>query len=380
MFIVSKRLGLILCVTVFCALSALAAVLICPQCGYENAEGAQVCVHCQAPLPAQTVAVADPVTNTTPVQNFAPSFKSTWYLPPDIVEKEIKLAMDNIRTGDVVVARLLFKNAMALDRITDPTVETNRADKIRQHIEKCDEAVCNVTGKCPQCKGTGNRIMTTINLSGEAVYQNLVGKSCLMCKGTGRVQKVATQDEMKPELGVGAKRYSMIQQARKYTSIGNAWIPMYLEDKLSLRQVALLKGASAPPCDNCLGFCFVACKDCKGIGRIKCPKCDNGFVKVNADDKSKKKAIGSDNAMQQCRDCMGTGIISCDTCTGCGKVMCTRCNGTGERPACKTCDGKGLVQCNKCNGTGKIKDAACPVCHGEGLILCPACNGECKRL
>ena len=72
MFIVSKRLGLILCAIILCALSALAAMLICPQCGYENPEGAQVCVHCGAPFPGQPAPV-EPATNN-PVQNVAPSF------------------------------------------------------------------------------------------------------------------------------------------------------------------------------------------------------------------------------------------------------------------------------------------------------------------
>ena len=193
----------------------------------------------------------------------------------------MKLAMDYVRTGDVVVARLLFKNAMALDRITDPTVESKRADRIRRAIEQCDEAVCNVTGKCPLCNGTGNRTMVTVNMSGATVSQTVLGKSCLMCKGTGHVQKFATQDELKPELGVGAQRYNLIQQARKYASIGNAWLPMYLENKLSIKEVALLKGASASPCDNCLGFCFIACSNCKGVGKIRCPCCNNGMMKTS---------------------------------------------------------------------------------------------------
>jgi hypothetical protein len=362
------------------AFSAIAALFVCPQCGYENPDSAEVCVHCGAALPAHPAAVETiKQTNTGP----AAIVDNRWHMPANIVEKEIKLAMDNVKAGDVVVARLLFKNAMALDRITDPAVETNRAQRILEAIQKCDIEACNVMGKCPLCGGTGNKTVVILSMEGLPMAENLSTKSCAMCGGSGTVRKYADQDELKPVLGLGAGRYRMLQQTRKYVTVGNAWLPMSIEDKLSIHQIALLKSASAPPCDGCLGFCFVACPTCQGVAKAKCSNCVNGMMKVKtADGKyvTKKKNGAEQNVLKKCTTCGGSTMIACDKCSSTGEVMCNRCNGTGERPECKACDGKGLQPCKKCLGTGKLKEAVCPFCHGEGEILCPSCNGEGKKL
>jgi len=369
---------LLFAVALIWALSAIAGLFVCPKCGYENDENATQCIHCKAEFPAHAAAAE---TVKQPDDTPAVPKDNSWYLPAEIVEKEIKLARDNVEAGDLVVARLFFKNAMALDRITNPTIETKMPEIIRQAVQECDTAFCRVTGKCPLCKGTGNKIMQTVNMQGQAVFQDVLGNSCPMCKGRKFVYKYPDQDELKPALGAGAKRYTMIQQGRKYVTVGGAWIPMNLEDKLSIKQVALVKGASASSCDGCLGFCSVACSTCNGVGKIKCPKCENGWVKNKpADDKNKKKLIGANtDTLVKCPDCKGSTLLSCTTCDGAGMVMCKRCNGTGESAACKTCDGKGLVPCKKCLGAGKLKDAVCPACRGEGVVLCSSCNGDGRR-
>ncbi len=385
MFIVPKPWRLIAAGLVVCAFSALAAVFVCPQCGYENPDDAVTCLHCGATLPPHA-ATTETVKQTAPIPATG---DNRWYMPADIVEKEIKLARDYVKTGDVAVARLFFKNAMALDLITDPSIETKRAETILKAIEDCNTRLCQVTGKCPVCKGTGDRTVQSVDMQGNPILKNVIGKGCVMCNGRGYVNKFANQDELKPVLGTGAQRYKMIQEGRKYVTVGGAWVPMALEEKLSVKQTAMLKVATATPCDNCLGFCTVACPTCNGVGKVKCPTCKGTGLapkdkKSDSNkDKKEKKEIGDSiqGSLAKCLVCNGTGVISCDKCQGGQTIMCPRCNGTGERPACKACDGKGWVPCKKCFGSGKLKDnSICPICRGEGVTLCTACDGEGKKL
>ena len=86
----------------------------------------------------------------------------------------------------------------------------------------------------------------------------------------------------------------------------------------------------------------------------------------------------SKDAIKQCPNCNGTGIIVCPQCKGSGKIItstyCKYCEGTGkiyqnhtiiDCPYCQNGTIETSTVCNQCNGTGYIK---CPLCGGTGII------------
>jgi hypothetical protein len=186
-------------------------------------------------------------------------------------------------------------------------------------------------------------------------------------------------NERKFRIGRAIRRYTTLQQARKYVSVGEAWVPGDIEMKLTSRQRARLKHATALPCSHCMGGGLSACKRCSGGGYIKCTnsKCENGLVEVELG--GELEGLEPVIVKGPCETCKGTSAVKCETCKARGTVLCPKCEGTGERKDCGKCDGEGSVECTKCDGMGTYKNSMCRKCKGEGFIECSSCHGDGKK-
>ena len=312
---------------------AVAEVLVCPRCGCENPHGALICEHCKAKLP-EVITTVRPENRTDGSYSLLPSGKFE-FLGPAVVEEEIRLGRLYNATGEVEVAKLYFRNAAALDMLTNPSLANDRAARIAEFLKNHD------FGK-----------------GGAAWKQNAA-------HSTGR--------------------YEMLQQGRKYVPMGGAWIPLAIESKLSVRQIVLVRRAATLPCQSCMGSGRLDCQKCKGTGEIKCTnsKCVKGIVKVEvANGLSGTKSSGLEGRVvrsEKCKICGGRGLLTCPDCNGEKTFLCKDCNGTGAVPLCRSCGGEGFLSCKRCNGTGKEKSGVCSVCNGDGIVLCSSCNGDGRK-
>lgn len=356
-------------------------IFLCNKCGYENEKEATVCTHCKAALspvkkdPKPSVSESPVVKGST----FSKSGKLQ-YLAPKVVEDEIEHARKEIANKDVEVGKLFLRNARALEYLTDPGVESTRTKVIFALVKGCESnaVVSGSTVKCPVCDGSGKTMMKVQSLTGEVSYLEMPSRPCPKCSGKGEIVRGATVDDLKTRLGQAMKRYRDIQDSRKYVSNGGAWIPFDLEQKLTIRQSALLRKGVAAKCPACMGSGLVDCTTCKGLGIVKCPvaKCNRGMVEVFTD----KAIVDTLKVLrtEKCKTCGGSGSISCGQCKGVGGTVCGKCSGSGDRPDCTKCDGKGFTSCKKCNGAGSAGDVPCTVCGGDGASLCTYCSGDGK--
>jgi len=368
------------------AIVAFGSTLICSKCGYENAEGNEVCVHCKAELPVSEARKESEVQSDHASEHAG----KLEYPDSKIVEKETEIGLEYLRKGDVEVARLFFKNAAALNLLTEPEVEKERADlsasgpslplgqgrseRILQFMKRCETGDRTVQRKCSVCDGTGKRTMKVTSLQGDVTYRNAYGMACPECGGSGYVRVAGTIDEWKYNRGRAVSLYTILQQGRKFTRVGGAWVPWEIEKKLSVRQNVMLKRAMAEPCSECMGFGCIDCDKCDGTGDVKCSnsKCISGMVEV----KKSGMLLPGLTHTEKCKICGGRGIIACSKCKGKGNILCDKCNGTGERPVCTKCGGQGLMTCSRCKGLGVYKKQVCPDCKGDGTAICSSCNGD----
>jgi len=365
-----------------CAAAVFAAgLLICPKCGVENAEGALVCAHCSAPLPESAPAAALVKTAQGPA---AGADKGRAALDPAVVEAEIAAGAQQKKAGNNVVARFFFRNALALEMLTDPAQQSRRPERILALVkESAAGGLGTVSTPCSVCNGTGKRYMTTPTFAGEAVHQVVAGAVCQACWGAGRMASGASLADWKMLMGRVKEEYRLLQQGRRFVPVGEAWAPQQIADTLGVRQKALLKRTLAAPCPACLGCGREACLACRGSGRLKCsnPKCEDGYVKAaqpKAQDAKKLVPI-SLSGRERCPTCHRVGTIVCAACGGRGWELCAKCDGTGQRAVCGRCDGEGVRPCGRCNGSGVYRDAPCAACSREGVVLCTACNGDGRK-
>lgn len=365
-----KNLILLVAFLLLVVPALLAGVVICPACGYENPDSAATCSHCAATLP--------PVARTPDPAAAPADAAKDKYLDPDVVRNEVRLGRDLFEKGEPLVALHCFRNAMALDTLTDPKTGTSGGEPVAEWIAKCERGIKFSTGTCPMCNGTGKGRMKIVSLKGEESSIEVPGRSCERCTGTGKVDRRGNVDESKGRVAAAARSYATQQQGRKYVAVGGAWIPVELEAGLTARQTSLLKRAVPPACPDCLGIGLANCAKCKGAGELKCSntKCVNGVVTVEKlTGLSKAKMTQS----EKCKVCGGDGMMECPDCAGNGAVPCKTCGGTGERKSCDACGGKGLLACKVCLGTGQAKGVVCAACRGEGDTLCNACKGDGRK-
>jgi hypothetical protein len=354
------------------ALTAFGALRVCPKCGYENTQAARACVHCKAELPGPKARPAPAEPETEPE---APAPATP--VPSDVVDEEIALGQKYLKT-DADLARLFFKNAMALGALAPADGTDGRAGQLVRLLRQTEMRGKRVRRKCPVCGGTGKRVLKSVSTRGEVTYQNVHGQVCLHCGGAGHVMKAGTVDERKYRLGRAQGRYRELQMARNFAAVGQAWVPSGVAEQLSVRNRVSLKKATAMPCPECTGMGCVDCDECKGTGDVECPnrRCDSGMVKVEARGRLLGKSM---ERLEKCRTCRGRGAVNCPDCRGGGTVLCRECNGTGERPVCSRCGGDGLAPCTRCRGSGVYRKAPCPYCGQEGLVECPSCRGDGRK-
>lgn len=356
--------------------AATAGVPVCPKCGYENWQGGRQCEHCKAELPEVKTA-GESLEQENPDCVLLDNGKLQ-FLKPSVVEAEIQLGNLYSATGEVDVARLFLRNAAALDMLTDPASKNDRAARIVDLLKKNELGRRTAQRQCPLCNGTGKSVVRMVSLKGEVSFPEIHGKPCQKCGGSGTVSGPVTVDDRKLAAGRAASGYAALQRSRKYVPEGGAWVPLAIGEKLSRRQVVLLRRAVSAPCPLCMGNGCVDCAQCKGTRDVKCtnPKCVQGTTQVEASAGLTKTKI---TRSEKCKVCGGKGMIACPGCNGTGSVLCKACNGTGELPLCKKCSGQGFSSCSKCNGTGTQKQVGCSTCGGEGITICSSCNGDGRK-
>jgi len=388
------RISAWLIIAVLCVTVCLAEVIICPKCGYECKEGDVKCSHCGQVLPGAADSNPEPdgdqIEDLTPDQGDKESDQDSNFLNPKHVMEEFKLGIKyfNKDTKDDPLAEewapfhtelsyLFFKNASALIQLTDPSKDSGELhEKLMQYIKKCEGVTKYGLSICPVCQGTGNKIIKSINLSSEeeGTYRAVPGTKCEKCRGTGYLKVIAPLSEIQRRIGRAMNFYRMKQQGRRHVSVGDAWVPWEIAEKLTVRQKAAVKRTAATACKSCFGTGRIACTKCSGLGEIKCDACVNGRVPVKVED----NRLGG-NQTEMCQKCMGKGTIPCETCSGTGGVICSACDGSGQPPLCTKCDGSGIVTCRKCKGSGVYRGEECIECMGEGIVLCSSCLGSGRK-
>lgn len=348
-------------------------VIICPKCGYENPETEKICHHCEAKLPAkeEVETIQEKSSNTNLWIGSKPG-----HLNPQIVEDEISVGKQWMSKNETDVAYFFFRNALALNLLTDAESGKMFGKQIVGLINKCSSVGATKKITCDTCDGTGKGTVKFVSMKGEVSYMETPGHPCEVCGGTGYLIKSISVTEKMLALGRAKNKFTTLQKGRRFIQTGEAWIPIGLEQFLTMyQQVALLRAVAAP-CTKCMGIGKIECTECKGTGMIKCtnPKCRNGMVEVETGGglSSKTKLTRK----EKCPVCKGKGMINCPKCSGDGSILCPLCNGTGERAVCSTCGGQGLIQCTKCRGTGIIRNISCDACKGTGVVICNKCNGD----
>lgn len=347
--------------------------MICSECGYENPAMRELCVHCEAKLPDSPD--SKPADSKTQSNQREPESDGLEFLSPEIVLNEMDMGLKRLEEQDVELARLFFKNSVALNALADSRGTNDRASRILAYIEQCEASRESVREKCSICRGTGQGTMKIASLSGAVTYRDAPGKPCVECGGEGYVWRRATVDELKYRIGKALSRYTAQQQARRFDPVGGAWVPAGIADKLSLRQETLLRRVAAPSCPACAGVGRNDCGKCNGGGKVKCSnsRCVNGFVTVET---GGNLAKAKQTTAEKCAICGGEGTIPCSECGGKGSVLCRKCGGSGERQACRKCGGQGIIECGRCGGSGAAKGAICSSCGGNGIARCSSCAGD----
>jgi hypothetical protein len=361
------------------AIAAIAGFVVCPKCGYENNSALSACTHCRGELPGVRTAPPAPLPEPESVpRRVAANLNPEGYLDPRLVEREVAMAKDHFRQGNVEIGRLLLRNAAALDLLTDPHEPSKRSEEILKLLSRCDSLGASVKRRCPACAGTGKGQARLTGLDGRVDFRDVPGKACGQCKGTGSVRGTGTVSDRKFNIGRAMNRYGTIQQGKKFVPIGGTWVPGDVEEDLTIRQTVQLKRACPAPCEECLGVGRSDCEECKALARVKCGRdgCENGMVRVVNEGTLVKARV---SRTEKCRECRGRAFVACGECVGRGSVLCEECGGTGERKLCPKCGGQGLASCRRCNGSGKYRDEACSTCGEQGISLCSSCSGDGRK-
>jgi hypothetical protein len=346
---------------------------VCQKCGYESDDAASVCSHCGVVLPPPEVA---PENGPASSDSEGAAKAARHILSGVVVDQEVRMGRQYIATNQTDIAKLFLLNALAMDMIAADKAPA-RANVIAELLKKCELHGGKVLAKCSACEGTGRRIMRATRFSGEAVNVSVGGMPCPHCGGSGFVRRDGTVGDLKLAMGRAAGRYRVLQQSRRFTEVGGAWVPADIAERLSLRDRVSLRRTLATPCENCLGIAQTECPACSGSGRAKCSnkKCVGGKIAVPSE-----KHLGRTlEQNRKCGVCGGTGIVPCEKCRGSGAVLCRVCNGSGERPECRRCGGEGLLACRTCGGAGEVKAISCRTCGGDGELVCASCQGDGRK-
>jgi hypothetical protein len=355
---------------VFCIVvtSVLAGYVICPKCGWENAEGSRYCSHCGEKLTGETNAAA--VVAEDPEES-GDVDESAYAVSSEIVESELKTAREYLEAGDSWLAFFYCDNAMALNMLAPPSEE--RSDRVLQ-IHDLSGRQARTSGRmCTKCNGTGkiSKSVSSPSLGGGTRTYQLPAKTCPACKGKGIIPGKSTLEQLRYDYGTSKQRYGVLRHGKRWEPVGEAWVPPGVVQGLNAREIATLKRVTGSRCPFCLGFGRITCEACGGTGETDCPNCEDGTVV-----KELEESIREDAKRELRTKCHGTGKIKCLTCGGRKNVLCDTCSGDGKRPKCTKCDGSGLKSCRKCHGSGIYRGETCPLCRSCGVLLCTTCQGD----
>jgi hypothetical protein len=362
------RIVAVVAVGVLTALPAW-AIRVCSRCSYEVPDSSTNCTHCGASAPAAA----------PPVQRQAggePAVASV--VTADLVEREIEAGSRQLRDGDPDVAASFLRNALALDLLTARDPASDRGERVRQLLERCVGKGATVKISCRECGGSGKMVLTMTGVDGKTISRKSAS-ACRACGGSGSLVRSGTVTDVRTARAAASKRYTALQQSRKFVPVGGAWVPVEIEPTLRSRDTAVLKRAVAPPCGGCLGLGVEDCRKCGAVGSRPCSngRCKQGWVveRVTAG------LEGQEDLQRKvkCRTCAGTGREICVACGGKCNVPCAVCTGTGERPVCGRCDGAGFLPCPRCAGGGDSRGVRCTTCAGEGVQLCSVCRGDGRK-
>ncbi len=375
----TSRIVLLYLVVFFSAFYVFAALNICKKCGYENEDRIPNCTHCSADLPVP------PEVKEVEVQDVEVE-EELDYLSVDIVSAEVNEGRKYQSKKSHELARLFFRNALAMEGLTDPVDGRKRSEKLLKLIEESERASRTITKVCPRCNGGGrasvkldvlggaNRPRAEQSFGRNSSIKTTSSQKCKKCNGLGTVRASGSLSDLKYQAGKASSIFRGLQQARKYEPIGNAWVPKDVADKLDVRARATLMRAVSSPCPTCSGLGRLDCRTCKGVGSLDCGNryCVKGRIEADKGDSRIRRLDGV--MTRQCGECRGSGRQECRVCAEEGTILCSKCDGSGESELCDKCSGRGYLECSKCRGrTGH--GAVCKYCAGEKVILCKSCKG-----
>ena len=369
-----------------------AAMVICPKCGYEQPADATTCSHCGAVLPKQP---AQPTLPTT-----AP-VKTSWITAAD---EDWRKANEAATQNKAWLAWFYARNAYALNMMSE-TTNSARAVKLTGLMESFERFLRATTQPCPLCQGTGHGEEHFKTSDGRDQVIRSHTKLCPRCNGAGALPAVIRADLLNHNRAQIKRDYDALQKDHGWVSIEEVWVRPEQAEGLAPKDRVQLLHALGSPCLDCAGMGILACTKCDGAGWIKCSnmECIAGMMPctdcggtgkpnkkaamaVASQSSSSRSRSGSVSLGSFCQTCNGTGRVTCRTCKGQAAMTCTMCNGksilvckycngTGQNPLCTTCKGEGLLTCQHCRGAGNVKNVSCPDCKGLGQIICGNCKG-----
>ncbi len=380
--------GCIVLLSVFlCRIAS--ALTICGSCGYESGDDSRFCSHCGGGLKAEVgerrakggglTAEVGELTAEDGELTAEDGTGSSALISAEAVAWDMRTARLRLVGEDVALARMFARNAMALNLLAAEDPENVRSQAILAFIERCDRLFGRARRECPDCEGSGKRVMTTRALDGRTRDLQIAGWACERCGGAGLVQGKETVDERKYRRGQAVERFRATQQSRGRVPMGDVWVPESAVEGLDVAAAVMLKRAIPPACQRCAGIGRADCSTCRGRGIATCDAkgCERGRVERESlggqigGARTDSKTIHTVN----CEVCKGSGLSSCEKCSGAGSFVCKSCNGEGFGKVCSKCNGAGLTTCRRCSGTRVYRGEACATCGAEGITECSSCGG-----
>lgn len=352
---------------------AFAGYMICPQCGWEQADTRIECVHCGAELASEPRAGEEPDDPASYGKDKEKKTEPGERETAAFVRRCFSLAKERLEKGRLLEAELFFRNAMAVNATLSTNGVTDLGPGLLRGIEICESRARISPQRCPACGGSGRRELRSEGLSG-GIPAASASVPCDLCRGNGRISGIVGVSKLKYQKAKAARIFRRHQVSRGNVRVGNVWMPEAMESNLSLEDRVALKQSWPDGCRECAGYGTVQCEGCSGTGWIECTNeaCEDGYI-LNL---STKKTLGTKSgSRRKCSVCKGTSVIRCDECNGKGTVICESCQGQGTGAKCRQCDGAGLIKCSRCSGNGMVEGQQCPECGGAGFLECRSCRG-----
>jgi len=378
----SLRLALALpALLLFLAGWAWGALIVCGSCGHEAAEGAEVCAHCNAPLPVAPAVAPQPAVAEDAMNAPAPAGAAALARAAFAAARADVLLARAEEARQPALALALHENALALLTAADtPDLPPGAGQAVLAGLQRCRETMAVSGRTCEACAGTGRQRIPVAQLESAGVDTSgkvLEGGACAACGGAGRLRVKSDVEATRLALVQGRREAGLKLLAAGRVALGRAWVPAEWPTTLTPRQTAALRKAVAPPCEACAGLGVEGCRSCGGSGGMACksPGCRQGWV-----EQTTRNALSPKTALKQrvrCPACGGSGRTACPACRGEGRKACNACGGSGAAPACSSCGGEGVTACTVCKGMPTPPGAPpCAACQGAGVTLCRSCRGD----